>query len=91
MTAVHPDTSQQAVVEAALVLLKRMGLTPADLTPVPQHRKPVPTFAGYIPVVSALVSDGGTSKGGTMRVDACVDGRGAGGGGPAARARPGAS
>ncbi len=41
MTAVHPDTSQQAVVEAALVLLKRMGLTPADLTAVPQHRKAV--------------------------------------------------
>jgi hypothetical protein len=33
-----------------------MGLTPADLTAVPQHRKPVPTFAGYIPVVSAAVS-----------------------------------
>jgi hypothetical protein len=31
MTAVHPDASQQAVVEAALVLLERMGLTPADL------------------------------------------------------------
>jgi hypothetical protein len=30
MTAVHPDASQQAVVEAALVLLERMGLTPAD-------------------------------------------------------------
>jgi integrase/recombinase XerC len=58
MTAVHPDASQQAVVEAALVLLKRMGLTPADLTAVPQHRKPVPTFAGYIPVVSAAVSAG---------------------------------
>ena len=56
MTAVHPDASQQAVVEAALVLLKRMGLTAADLTAVPQHRKPVPTFAGYIPVVSAAVS-----------------------------------
>ena len=58
MTAVHPDASRQAVVEAALVLMKRMGLTPADLTAVPQHRKPVPTFAGYIPVVSAAVSAG---------------------------------
>ncbi len=38
MTAVNPDTSQQAVVEAALVLLKRMGLSPADLAAVPQHR-----------------------------------------------------
>jgi integrase/recombinase XerC len=58
MTAMHPDTSQQAVVEAALVLLERMGLTPADLTAVPQPRKPVPAFAEYVPVVSAAVSDG---------------------------------
>ena len=31
MTAVHPEASRQAVVEAALVLLERMGLSPADL------------------------------------------------------------
>ena len=37
MTAVHPEASRQAVVEAAaLVLLERMGLTPADLAAVPQ-------------------------------------------------------
>ena len=58
MTAVNPDASQQAVVEAALVLLERMGLSPADLAAVPQPRKPVPTFAEYVPVVSAAVSDG---------------------------------
>ncbi len=58
MTAVHPDAPQQAVVEAALVLLERMGLTPADLAAVPQPRKPVPTFAEYTPVVSAAVSAG---------------------------------
>ena len=58
MTAVHPDASQQAVVEAALVLLERMGLSPADLAAVPQHRLPVPTFAEYVPVVSAAVSAG---------------------------------
>jgi site-specific recombinase XerD len=58
MTAVNPGTSQQAVVEAALVLLERMGLSPADLTAVPQVRKQVPTFAEYIPVVSAAVSTG---------------------------------
>ena len=34
MTAVHPEVSRQAVVEAALVLLERMGLTPADLAAV---------------------------------------------------------
>ncbi len=58
MTAVSPDASQQAVVEAALVLLERMGLSPADLTAVPQARKPVPTFAEYVPLVSTAVSDG---------------------------------
>jgi hypothetical protein len=35
-----------------------MGCSPADLTAVPHHRKPVPTFAEYVPVVSAAVSDG---------------------------------
>ena len=58
MTAVSPGSSQRAVVEAALVLLERMGLSPADLAAVPQSRKPVPTFAAYVPVVSAAVSDG---------------------------------
>ena len=58
MTAVNSAASQQAVVEAALVLLERMGLSPADLTAVPQARKPVPTFAEYVPVVSAAVSAG---------------------------------
>jgi hypothetical protein len=58
MTAVNPGASQQAVVEAALVLLERMGLSPADLAAVPPPRTPVPTFAAYVPVVSAAVSDG---------------------------------
>ena len=58
MTAVNPGASQQAVVEAALVLLERMGLSPADLAAVPQPRKPVPTFAEYVPVVSAAVTEG---------------------------------
>ena len=58
MTAVSQGASQQAVVEAALVLLERMGLSPADLAAVPQPRTPVPTFAEYVPVVSACVSDG---------------------------------
>ncbi len=58
MTAMNPNASQQDVVEAALVLLERMGLSPADLTAVPQARKPVPTFAEYVPVVSAAVSAG---------------------------------
>jgi len=58
MTAVHPEASRQTVVEAALVLLERMGVTPADLTAVPQLRTRVPTFAEYVPIVSAAVSAG---------------------------------
>ena len=58
MTAANPDASRQAVVEAALVLLERMGLSPADLAAVPQPCKPIPTFAEYVPVVSAAVSAG---------------------------------
>ena len=58
MSAVNSAASQQTVVEAALVLLERMGLSPADLTAGPQGRKPVPTFAEYVPVVSAAVSAG---------------------------------
>ena len=40
------------------VLLERMGLSPADLTAVPQPRTPMPTFAEYVTLVSAAVSDG---------------------------------
>jgi integrase/recombinase XerC len=58
VSAVNSAASQQAVVEAALVLLERMGLSPADLAAVPQNRKPVPTFSEYVPVVSAAVSAG---------------------------------
>src|ERR1017187_4821830 len=56
--AAQPGASQQAVVEAALVLLERMGLSPADLAAVPQARPAVPTFAEYVPVVSAAVTAG---------------------------------
>src|SRR5437588_1469603 len=52
-----PAASQQAAVEAALVLLERMGLSPADLVAAPRDRV-VPTFAEYVPVVSAAVSAG---------------------------------
>src|SRR6266481_3666335 len=48
----------QAVVDAAMLVLERMGLTPADLLAAPAAKPPAPTFAEYIPVVSALVSDG---------------------------------
>ncbi len=62
MTITGPDARSgapgQAVVDAALLLLERMGLTPADLLATPTATPPAPTFAEYIPVVSALVSDG---------------------------------
>jgi len=57
-SAAQPGGSQQAVVEAALVLLERMGLSPADLVAAPRDQKAVPTFAEYVPVVSAAVSAG---------------------------------
>jgi hypothetical protein len=53
-----PAASQQAAVDAALLILERMGLSPDDLTAVPRLRPTVPTFAEYVPVVSAAVSDG---------------------------------
>ena len=58
MNAASTATSRQAVVEAALVLLERMGLSPADLAAVPKDHPEVPTFAEYVPVVSAAVSAG---------------------------------
>ena len=62
MTITGPDARSaapgQAVVDAAMLVLQRMGLTPADLLAAPAARPPAPTFAEYIPVVSALVSDG---------------------------------
>ena len=53
-----PAGSQQAAVEAALVVLKSMGLSLDDLTAVPRDRAAVPTFAEYVPVVSGAVTDG---------------------------------
>ena len=62
MTITRPDARSaapgQAVVGAAMLVLERMGLTPADLLSAPAARPTAPTFAEYIPVVSALVTDG---------------------------------
>ena len=49
---------QQAAVDAALLVLKSMGLSPADLAGAPSSRPPVPTFAEYVPVVAATVTKG---------------------------------
>jgi integrase/recombinase XerC len=58
VTTPHPAVSQQAIVDAALLMLRQMGLSPDDLAAAPKDRAPVPTFAEYIPVVSAAVSAG---------------------------------
>jgi integrase/recombinase XerC len=48
----HPAASQQAIVDAALLMLQQMGLSPDDLVTAPRDRPLVPTFAQYVPVVS---------------------------------------
>lgn len=47
-----------AELEAALVLLSRLGITAADLQQAAPTRPPAPTFAEYVPVVSAAVGPG---------------------------------
>jgi hypothetical protein len=49
-------SSQQASIDAALLVLKSMGLSLDDLTSAPRNRPPVPTFAEYVPVVSATLT-----------------------------------
>lgn len=51
-------TPSSADLDAAHLLLTRMGLSPEDLLAAPAARPPVPTFAEYIPIVSAAVTDG---------------------------------
>jgi hypothetical protein len=55
-TPTSPAASQQAAVDAALLILERMGLSAEDLTSAPPNGAPVPTFADYVPVVSAAVT-----------------------------------
>src|SRR5205823_13530485 len=54
----RPAAPAQAMVDAAMLVLERMGLTPADLLAAPAARPAAPTFAENIPVVSALLRDG---------------------------------
>ncbi|MCU1680267.1 MAG: integrase [Amycolatopsis sp.] len=51
-------TATSADLDAARLLLSRMGLSAEDLLASPTARPPVPTFAEYIPIVSAAVTDG---------------------------------
>jgi integrase/recombinase XerC len=46
------------VLDAARILLARMGVDPADLLQAAKDRPPLPTFTAYIPIVSAAVSAG---------------------------------
>ncbi|WP_255413948.1 hypothetical protein [Pseudonocardia sp. MH-G8] len=39
------DHARRAELDAARLLLDRMGITPADLLPTPRPRATVPTFA----------------------------------------------
>jgi integrase/recombinase XerC len=43
-------------VNAALLVLKSMGLSVEDLTGAASNRAPVPTFAEYVPVVAATLT-----------------------------------
>jgi integrase/recombinase XerC len=44
--------------DAARLLLARLGVSPADLLAAVEERAPAPTFAEYIPVVRAAVAEG---------------------------------
>jgi integrase len=48
----------QADLDAALLLLSRLGVTVADLQPTTPSKPPAPTFAEYIPGVAEAVSAG---------------------------------
>ena len=58
ITPSSPAASQQAAVDAARLVLQSMGLSLDDLTAAPANRKPMPTFAEYVPVVRATVTPG---------------------------------
>jgi integrase/recombinase XerC len=58
MTAQLMSAPGQAELDAARLLLARVGISPADLLRAAPSRPPAPTFAEYIPVVSAAVSAG---------------------------------
>jgi integrase len=55
---VSRSVAGRAELEAARLLLDRMGVCPADLLQVRPTRALAPTFAEYVPVVAAAVSPG---------------------------------
>ncbi|MFG2042980.1 hypothetical protein [Dactylosporangium sp. NPDC048998] len=58
MTDLSPVSPARADLEAARLLLDRLGVSPADLLGAGRDHRPAPTFAEYVPVVAAAVSDG---------------------------------
>jgi hypothetical protein len=58
MTAPPANAPTRADLDAALLLLSRLDIDPAELTRVAPDRPPAPTFAEYVPVVSAAVTAG---------------------------------
>jgi integrase/recombinase XerC len=58
MSAPVTRTPSQAELDAAHLLLARMGIAPADLLTAAVAKPLAPTFAAYIPVVAAAVSPG---------------------------------
>lgn len=58
MSAHAATAPSRADLDAALLLLSRLGIDPADLTRVAPDRPPAPTFGEYVPIVSAAVTAG---------------------------------
>jgi integrase len=56
-TQTIPASAGPAELDAARLLLARMGISPADLLAHAPTRPPAPTFAEYVPVVAGAVSD----------------------------------
>ena len=52
------QTIDQAGLEAARLLLERMGISPSDLVAEAPARPAAPTFAEYVPVIAASISPG---------------------------------
>ena len=52
------DHGREAELDAARLLLDRMGISPADLLAAARPRASVPTFTDYVPRVRDAVSDG---------------------------------
>jgi hypothetical protein len=55
MTTTEPAPPSRAELDAALLLLDRMGIAPAHLITTAANRPPAPTFAEYVPVVAAMM------------------------------------